>query len=248
MKRFQGQTVVITGGNSGIGFATAKAFKEQGAQVIITGRSAEKVEEAASKLGVNGVVADVADLSQLDSLVEQVQGAYGQVDVLFVNAGIFVLEPVGAISEQNFDDLMDINFKGAVFTTEKFLPVLKDGAAIIALSSIAAYTGSPNLAIYSASKAALNSYVRTAAIELSKRNIRINAVNPGPTSTPIFQKLGFPEEQTALIKDHAKSQIPLGKLGEPTDIAELVTFLASSSASFITGGEFNIDGGMLIKT
>ena len=172
MRTLKGKVAVVTGGNSGIGYATAQKLKQDGADVVITGRSTEKVAKAAEELGVKGLVADVSDLSAIDQLVAQVKASHGQVDVLFVNAGIFQPAPVGSISEQVFDDQMNINFKGAVFTTEKFLPILNDGASIINLSSVNAYTGMPNTAIYAASKAALNSYTRTAATELAPRKIR----------------------------------------------------------------------------
>lgn len=248
MENLKGKVAVVTGGNSGIGYATAKELKEKGVSVIITGRSAEKVKAAAEELDVTGFVADVSDLSQIDSLVNNISEQYGKIDILFVNAGVFALEPVGLISEKVFDYQMDINFKGAVFSIEKFLPIVKDGGSIINLSSIAANTGTANIGIYAASKAALNAYTKTAAIELASRNIRVNAVNPGPTDTSIFSKLGFPEEQTNYIKENAQSQIPLKRLGQPKEVAKLVSFLASDSSSFITGAEFNIDGGMVIKS
>ena len=169
MNDLTGKIAVVTGGNSGIGYATAKYFKEAGANVIITGRSADRVITAATELGVKGIVADVIDLSVIDALVEQVKNEFGSVDVLFVNAGIFSPAPVGQNTEEMFDTQMGINFKGAVFTTEKFLPIINDGGSIINLSSINAYTGMPNTAIYAASKAALNSYTRTAATELAPR-------------------------------------------------------------------------------
>jgi NAD(P)-dependent dehydrogenase (short-subunit alcohol dehydrogenase family) len=247
MYNLKDKVVVITGGTSGIGYAAAKAFKAQDARVIICGRQQESLSKASEELGVQGILADISNLSEIDQLVKLIKEEHQQVDALFVNAGVFLLEPVGSISDKNFDYQMDINFKGAVFTIEKFLPILKDGASVIALSSIAANAGTPNLAIYAASKAALNAYVKTAAIELAKRKIRINAINPGPTDTPIFSKLGFSAEQTAGIKEHAASQIPLGRLGMPEEIGNMVVYLASDSAAFITGAEFNIDGGMIIK-
>ena len=247
MSDLTGKVAVVTGGNSGIGFATAKHFKNAGADVIITGRSADKVATAAAELGVKGIVADVIDLIAMDSLVEQVKNEFGHVDVLFVNAGIFAPAPVGQITEEMFDTQMGINFKGAVFTTEKFLPIINEGGSIINLSSINAYTGMPNTAIYGASKAALNSYTRTAATELAPRKIRINSVNPGPTYTPIFGKTGMPEEQLNEFAGAMQNRIPLKRFGQPEDIAKLVTFLASDDASFITGGEYNIDGGMNVN-
>ena len=247
MNDLSGKTAVVTGGNSGIGYATAKKFKANGANVIITGRSAEKVQAAAKELGVKGIVADVADLSALDDLVGQVKSEFGQLDILFVNAGIFAPAPVGQNTEEMFDTQMGINFKGAVFTIEKLLPVLKDGASIINLSSINAYTGMPNTSIYAASKAALNAYTRTAATELAPRNIRINSVNPGPVATPIYGKTGIPEAQLNDLAAAMQNRIPLKRFGQPEDIANLVTFLASDDASFITGSEYNIDGGMNVN-
>ena len=247
MNDLTGKIAVVTGGNSGIGYATAQYFKEAGANVIITGRSADRVVTAATELGVKGIVADVTDLLAIDSLVAQVKNEFGKIDVLFVNAGVFNPAPVGQISEEMFDMQMGINFKGALFTTEKFLPIINDGGSIINLSSINAYTGMPNTAIYAASKAALNAYTRTASTELAPRKIRVNSVNPGPTYTPIFGKTGMAENQLNEFAGAMQNRIPLKRFGQPEDIAKLVTFLASDDASFITGGEYNIDGGININ-
>ena len=244
MNDLTGKVAVVTGGNSGIGYETAKYFKAAGANVVITGRSADKVASAAHTLGVTGILGDVEDLAAIDKLVTQVQQKFNKVDVLFVNAGIFSPAPIGQNSESMFDQQMGINFKGAVFTIEKFLPILNDGASIINLSSINAYTGMPNTAVYAASKAALNAYTRTAATELAARKIRVNAVNPGPVYTPIFGKTGMPEAQLNEFAAAMQERIPLKRFGQPEDIAKLVTFLASDDASFITGGEYNIDGGI----
>lgn len=244
MNDLTGKVAVVTGGNSGIGYETAKYFKAAGANVVITGRSADKVASAAHTLGVTGILGDVEDLAAIDTLVTQVQQKFNKVDVLFVNAGIFSPAPIGQNSEAMFDQQMGINFKGAVFTIEKFLPILNDGASIINLSSINAYTGMPNTAVYAASKAALNAYTRTAATELAARKIRVNAVNPGPVYTPIFGKTGMPEAQLNEFAAAMQERVPLKRFGQPEDIAKLVTFLASDDASFITGGEYNIDGGI----
>ena len=247
MNDLTGKIAVVTGGNSGIGYATAKYFKEAGAKVIITGRSEDRVATAATELGVKGIVADVTDFSAIDLLVAQVKSEFGNIDVLFVNAGVFSPAAVGQNTEEMFDMQMGINFKGAVFTTEKFLPIISDGGSIINLSSINAYTGMPNTAIYGASKAALNSYTRTAATELAPRKIRVNSVNPGPTYTPIFGKTGMEEDQLNEFSGAMQNRIPLKRFGQPEDIAKLVTFLASEDASFITGGEYNIDGGINVN-
>jgi NAD(P)-dependent dehydrogenase (short-subunit alcohol dehydrogenase family) len=247
MSNLQGKVAVVTGGNSGIGYATAKELKEKGAQVIITGRSEEKVRQAAQELGVKGLVADVSSLQAIEQLVGQIRTEYHKVDILFVNAGVFLPTPIGQISEEMFDHQMGINFKGAVFTIEKFLPILNEGASIINLSSINAYTGMPNTAVYAASKAAMNSYTRTAATELAPRKIRINAVNPGPIATPIFGKAGLPEEQLNGFAAAIQNRVPMKRFGESKEVAKLVSFLASDDASFITGSEYNIDGGININ-
>lgn len=247
MSTLNGKVAVITGGNSGIGYAAAQEFRANGAQVVITGRNAEKVATAAAELGARGIVADQANLAGLDNLVKEVEQEFGKVDILFINAGIFAPAPVGQISEEVYDSQMDINFKGAVFTLQKFLPILNDGASVINLSSVNAYTGMPNTAIYAASKAALNSFTRTAATELAPRKIRVNAVNPGPVNTPIFGKTGMPQEAIHAFAGAMQERIPLKQFGSPEAIAKLVTFLASDDAWYITGAEYNIDGGININ-
>ncbi|MEE9364753.1 MAG: SDR family oxidoreductase [Cellulophaga sp.] len=247
MNTLEGKVAVITGGNSGIGFASAKKLKEKGASVIITGRSVEKVAIAAKELGVIGIVADVNDLTAIDLLVSKVNSQFGKVDILFVNAGVYIPAPVGEITEEMFDNQMGTNFKGALFTVEKFLPILNEEASIINLSSIFAYTGMANTAVYAASKAAMNSYTRTASTELAPRKIRINSINPGPIYTPIYGKIGLAEEDLNNFAGAIENRIPLKRFGQPEDIANLVAFLASDDASFITGSEYNIDGGTNIN-
>ena len=244
MVELQGKSVVVTGGNSGIGYATARKFKESGAKVIITGRNPEALDKAATELGVSAILADQANLDDLDQMVAQIKEQFGNVDVLFINAGIASFAPIEHMGEDQFDNIMNVNFKGAFFTLQKFLPVLNDGASVINLSSINAYTGMPNTAVYAASKAALNSLTRTAAYELAPRHIRVNSVNPGPVNTPIYGKLGMPEETVNEFATAMQDRIPLKRFGKPEDIANIVAFLASDEASFITGAEYNIDGGI----
>lgn len=244
MNDLSGKTAVVTGGNSGIGFATARKLKDSGAQVVITGRNAEAVNSAATELGVTGLVADQARLSDIDALVGRVKEEFGGVDILFINAGVASFAPVEHVTEEQFDTTINVNFKGALFTLQKFLPILREGASVINLSSINAYTGMPNTAVYAASKAALNSLTRTAAYELAPRKIRVNSVNPGPTNTAIFGKLGMPDEAVQEFASAMQNRIPLKRFGEPVEAANLVAFLASDEASFITGAEYNIDGGV----
>ncbi len=249
MSNLKNKVAVVTGGNSGIGLATAKEMIAQGAKVVITGRNQSAIDEAVKELGSNatGIRADAAIIKDTELLVEKVKAAHGNLDILFINAGVFFPTPVGQITEEVFDDQMAINFKGAVFTLEKFLPILSDGASVINLSSINAYTGMPNTAIYAASKAAMNSYTRTAATELAPRNIRVNAVNPGPVASGLVGKSGLSDEAINGFATALQNRIPLKRFGKPEDIAKLVVFLASDDASFITGAEYNIDGGININ-
>jgi len=247
MSGLNGKTAVITGGNSGMGYATAKKFKDLGANVVITGRNKQAVENAANELGVTGLVADQANLGDIDTMVGQVKDKFGNVDILFINAGVAAFAPLEHLTEEQFDNTMNINFKGAFFTLQRFLPILSDGASVINLSSINAYTGMPNTAVYAASKAALNSLTRTAAYELAPRKIRVNSVNPGPVNTAIYGKLGMPDEAIKEFASAMQDRIPLKRFGEPEDVANLVAFLASDEAGFITGAEYNIDGGINVN-
>ncbi len=246
MSTLKNKVAVVTGGNSGIGYATAEEFVAKGAQVIITGRNRAAVDAAATKLGNGtlGIIADQASLADTDALVNTVKEHFGKVDVLFVNAGIGTFSPVAEVTEAAFDSIMNINFKGAYFTVQKFLPLLNDGASIILLSSVNAFTAMPNTSVYSASKAALNALGRTLSSELAARNIRVNTVNPGPINTPIFDKLGLDDETRTAFNNQIKERVPLNRAGESSEVAKLVAFLASSDASFITGSEYTIDGGV----
>lgn len=245
MSNLNNKVAVVTGGNSGIGLATAKEFASKGAKVIITGRKKEAVDNAVAEIGngAQGFVADQSDLQQIDELVAQIKEQHGKVDVLFINAGVATFAPVADTTEQVFDYMVNINYKGAFFTLQKFLPLLQKGSSVINLSSINAYTGMPNSAVYASTKAALNSITRTAAYELAAQGIRVNSVNPGPVDTPIFTKTGLPQEAMDEFGGAMAQRIPVKRFGEAKEIAKLVSFLASDDAAYITGAEYNIDGG-----
>jgi NAD(P)-dependent dehydrogenase (short-subunit alcohol dehydrogenase family) len=244
-KDFKHQVAIITGGNSGIGYATAKEFKERGATVIITGRRKDALYKAATELGVNAVVADQSRLIDLDSLVELIKKDYGRIDILFINAGITgTIASIEHDTEANFDDIMNINFKGAYFTLSKFIPVLNDGSSVVFLSSNATQVTTRNFSVYSASKAALNAIAKTAALELAPRNIRVNIVSPGPTKTEISNKGSFNPEVLQKFVEAIMSTSPLGRMGEPEEIAKTVAHLCEAGSGYLTGAEIVIDGGM----
>lgn len=248
MQNFKNKTVVITGGTSGIGLATAKQLVAQEAKIIITGRNKDVVEAEAKNIGAIGIVSDQSKLSHIDELVKEATKKLGKVDVLFINAGIAAFAPISAIAENDFDTMMDINFKGAVFTLQKFLPILNDGASVIFLSSINSYNAMENTIVYAASKAALNVLARVAAIELAPRNIRVNTVSPGPVNTPLWGKVGMNEEQLSQTAALIQSKVPLKKFASSDDIANTVLFLASDDSSYTTGAEFVVDGGFNLNT
>jgi len=246
MKRLEGKVAVVTGGNSGIGLATAKEFKEQGAQVVISGRDQRTLDAAKREIGgdVLTVQADVSDPADIDKLFAAVKDKFGRVDVLFVNAGIGKFAPLEAVTEEFFDEVMDINFKGAYFTIQKAVPLLSDNASIILNTSINAHIGMPNSSVYAASKAALITLARTLSAELVGRGIRVNAVSPGPITTPIINRMGLPPEQIKQMAESLQGQIPMKRFGTPEEIAKTVLFLASSDSSFLLGTEIVADGGM----
>jgi NAD(P)-dependent dehydrogenase (short-subunit alcohol dehydrogenase family) len=246
MKRLEGKVAVVTGGNSGIGLATAKRFQQEGAQVVISGRSKKTLDEAVRTIG-NGVIAvqaDVAKLTDVDKLFAEVSQKLGKIDVLFVNAGIATLAPLSETSESAFDEQFDINIKGAYFTIQKALPLLNDGASIILNTSVADQKGTVGASAYSATKAALRSLARTVAAELAGRGIRVNTVAPGPIVTPIFGRTGLPKEAVDEFAKEIVSKVPMKRFGQPEEVAATVAFLASQDASYITGVEINVDGGM----
>lgn len=246
MGKLEGKVAVVTGGNSGIGLATAKEFRREGARVVITGRDARTLAEAAREIGgdVLALRSDASSLSDTDELFAAVRERYGRVDVLFVNAGVGKFASLEETDEELFDQIMDINFKGAYFTVKKALPLLSEGASVILNTSVVAHVGFPAASVYSASKAALLSLVRTLSADLVGRGVRVNAVSPGPVETPIFGKMGLPSEAVDETKRGFSSQVPLKRFGRPEEIAKAVLFLASSDSSFLVGTEILADGGV----
>lgn len=246
MSRFENKVVVVTGGNSGIGLAAAQQFANEGAKVVIFGRNTNTLTEAANiihgeTLKVQG---DLVSLADIDNLFNQTVAQFGKIDALFVNAGIVTMGPIDHVTEEVFDQTMGINFKGAYFTIQKALPYMNDGGAIVLNTSINANIGMVGTSVYAASKAALISLVRTLSAELVSRNIRVNAVSPGPIETPIFGRTGMSEEQMQGFAQQIQQQVPLGRFGKPSEIANVVAFLASNDSSFIIGEEIVADGGM----
>jgi NAD(P)-dependent dehydrogenase (short-subunit alcohol dehydrogenase family) len=247
MADLKGKIAVITGGNSGIGFATAHEFKRLGAKVAISGRTG--VSEAAKQLGedVLGITADVSKLEDLDRLFAEVARQLGKVDVLFVNAGMVKMGGVADVSEADFDEIMNVNFKGAFFTVQKALPVMNDNGSIILNGSVNAHVGFAGVPIYSASKAAVHSLARTLAPELAARNIRINTLNIGLIETPLLGKVGMPAEAVTGFKATVAARNPMKRVGRAEEVAKAAAFLASSDSSFVMGSEITTDGGLLIN-
>jgi NAD(P)-dependent dehydrogenase (short-subunit alcohol dehydrogenase family) len=246
MDNLKNKVAVITGGNSGIGYATAKQLKEQGATVIITGRRKEAIETAALELGVTAIVADQSNVGDTENLVAKVKQDFGQVDILFINAGITTKGTIEEATEELFDSVMDINFKGAYFTLSRFIPIMKDGASVVFLSSNTASMSYAGTSVYSSSKAALNSVVKIAALELAPRKIRVNSVSPGPTETEIMKKMGLDEAAVTTLMSAIVDTIPLKQMGTSEDVAKMVSHLSSDASKFITGADFIMDGGMVL--
>jgi NAD(P)-dependent dehydrogenase (short-subunit alcohol dehydrogenase family) len=238
MKKLVGKTAVITGGTTGIGLASAKLFVSEGAHVFIMGRRQKELDAAAQEIGgnVTGVQGDVSNLRDLDRLYETVK-AEGRIDILFANAGVVAFAPLGSITEEHFDELFNINVRGALFTVQKALPLLNDGGSIILTSSVAGSKGTPASSVYGASKAALRTLVRVWTMELKERRIRSNVISPGPIDTPATAG-GSPESFAKLV-----ATIPLGRVGQADEVAKAALFLASEDASFISGIELFVDGG-----
>ena len=247
MKNLTNKVAVITGGNSGIGYATAKELAEEGVKVIITGRNKTAIEKAASELDVTGIVSDQSKLEQIDQLVAEVKEKFGKVDILFLNAGLASFAPVESATEEHYDQIMNSNVKGVYFTVQKFLPIINDGGSIIFNTSVNAVLAMPDSSVYAASKAAVLSINKVLARELASRKIRVNAVSPGPIETPLYGKLGLSEEQVNGFGKVLGEKILLNRFGKAEEIAHVVKFLASDESSFITGSEITADGGLTVN-
>jgi len=248
MSTLKNKVAVVTGGNSGIGYAAAKELAEQGAIVIITGRNKATTEKAAQELGVTGIVSDQGNLQDITLLAETVKNTFGKVDALFLNAGVASFAPVESATEEHFDSIFDTNVKGVFFTIQKFIPLLNEGASIVLNTSVNAVLGAPASGVYSASKGALLSLNRVLAAELAPKKIRVNAVSPGPVATPLYGKLGISKEAVEGFSSVLTQKILLNRFGQADEIAKTVRFLLSDEASFINGTELTVDGGLTVNT
>ena len=246
MSKLSNKVAVVTGGSSGIGLATARRFIADGAHVVITGRNKGALEAAVTELGdrATGIHGDVANLKDLDRLFARVEKLFGRVDVLFANAGIAPLGPFETVTEEQFDSLFNINVRGLFFTVQKALPLLSEGASVILNASVVAHSGLPNMSVYSATKAAVRSFGRTLAAELSLRGIRVNVVSPGLIETPFWGKVGLSQDDVDAFGAQVVQQTPLGRPGKPEEIAATAAFLASDEASYFTGADLVADGGL----
>ncbi len=247
MSRFNGKTVVVTGGTSGIGKSTAKAFAEEGAKVIITSRKQENIDQTIKELGSNvtGFVSDAGKWDDLQKFGEHLGKHTDKVDVLFVNAGFGKFTPLSEATEEVFDSQFNALVKGGYFTTQQTLPYLKNGSNVIYNTSVVTDMGMPGASIYGAAKSAVKYFTSSFANEFKDHGIRVNAVSPGPIDTNFFNEADVPEDQQEQMAEQILSQVPMNRFGKPEEIAKTVLFLASDDASYITGHEIQVDGGMV---
>jgi NAD(P)-dependent dehydrogenase (short-subunit alcohol dehydrogenase family) len=246
-KKLEGKIALVTGGNSGIGLATAKRFFAEGAKVIITGRRKENLDAAVKEIGsdATGIQADASKLEDIDRVYAEIKKQYGRIDVLFVNAGGGEFATIDQVTEEHFDKTFNTNVKGLFFTVQKALPLIPAGGTIVLNASIVSIKGMPAFGVYSATKAAVRSFARTWTNELKDRQIRVNVVSPGPIDTPGVDGLAQDAEQAKQLKAGLASQVPLGRMGTADEIAKAVVFLASDDASYVAGVELFVDGGMV---
>ena len=245
MDRFKGKTALITGGTTGIGLATARLFVNEGARVIVTGRTAATIKTAQAELGDKAIVvrSDATSLPDMDTLAAKVKETFGKLDVLFVNAGYGQFIPFEAVTEEVWDEMLGLNAKGPYFVVQKLLPLMPEGSSVVFTTSLANMKAVPALSAYGAAKAALRSITRSLASELSPRGIRVNAVSPGPIeATAILQKVGMPKEAADQVYEQMAQSVPMKRLGHPEEVASAVAFLAMD-ATFTTGAEMPVDGG-----
>jgi len=248
MKRFEGKVAMVTGGNSGIGLAAAKAFAREGAQVAVTGRDEGTLKNAEKEIGSGALAirADAARIADLDAAMAKVRDQFKRIDALFVNAGIGKFVPIAEVTEAMFDEIVTINLKGAFFTVQKALPLMARGSSVVLNASINAHIGLPGTTVYGATKAAVVNMAKTMSADLAERGIRVNAVSPGPVETPIFGRAGISSEQSRQTKDWLQNQTLVKRMAEPEEIAEAVLYLSSDVSSFVVGAELVIDGGMTV--
>ena len=246
-ERFKNKVAVVTGGNSGIGLATARAYVREGAKVAITGRSDATLKAAQKELGpdVLAIKADFSKVAEIASAMDRIKERFGRIDALFVNAGIGKFVPFEEVTEEFFDETMATNLKGAFFTVQKAVPLFSKGAAVVLNASINAHLGMPGSTVYGASKAAVVNLAKTLSADLLSRGVRVNVVSPGPISTPILDRMGLPEEATRQIRDNITQQVPLKRFGHPDEIAAAVLYLSSSESTYVLGTELVVDGGMI---
>lgn len=244
--RLKDKVALVTGGNSGIGLATAKQLAAEGAKVIVTGRRREALDAAVGEIshGAVGLQGDVSKMADLDRIYAEIKAKFGHIDILFANAGVGAIAPFGQVTEEHFDREFNINVKGLFFTVQKALPLIRDGGSIILNASIAASKGLEAFSVYSATKAAVRSFARSWTTDLKDRKIRVNAISPGPIETPIFGKMGLTQEQVSEFGTQIIGQVPMARMGQADEIAKTVAFLASNDSSYITGVDLSIDGGM----
>ncbi|HEV8337147.1 MAG TPA: SDR family oxidoreductase [Candidatus Polarisedimenticolia bacterium] len=246
-ERFTDKVAVVTGGNSGIGLATAKAFRREGAKVAITGRSDATLKAAQKELGPEALAlqADMSKVTEIAAAMDQIKSKFGRIDALFVNAGIGRFVPLEEVTEGFFDETMATNLKGTFFTVQKAAPLFSRGAAVVLNASINAHRGLAGSSVYGASKAAVVNLAKTLSADLLPRGVRVNVVSPGPVATPIFDRMDLPEEQARQLKEWITSQVPLKRFGRPEEIAAAVLYLSSNESQFVVGTELILDGGLL---
>lgn len=245
--RFEGKVAVVTGGNSGIGLATAKAFAREGAKVAITGRSESTLKAAQKALGAEALVirSDSSRVSEIESAMGRIRERFGRIDALFVNAGVGRFVPFDEVTEAFFDETMATNLKGVFFTVQKAAPLLSRGAAVVLNASVNAHRGMPGSTVYGASKAAVVNLAKTLSADLLPRGVRVNVVSPGPVATPIFDRMGLSEEEARQLRDGISDRVPLKRFGDPDEIAAAVLYLSSPESAFVVGTEIIVDGGFL---